>query len=489
MAIAQNLELRHSQNLIMTPQLRQAIAMLQMSGMELGEFVAAEVEKNPFLETSDPETEIETKDRDGEASSSEKGDENSAEDANVFEDGGGDEAWGEDSSGWNSLSHSGSGGSFDSGDDFSAAENVEAKGSLRDHVIGQINVDFHDPAERMVAAALLDLLDDAGYLPADLNLARSQMGASPEMLERVIAGLQRMDPPGIFARSLRECLEIQLRDKNRLDPAMKIVLSHLDLVAKREKAVLARLCGLGIEDVSEMISEIQALDPRPATSFGTETAATLTPDIFLRPQAGGGWHIELNSDNLPRVLVNERYYATIHRSGAKLDKREKEYLGERWQNANWLVKSLRQRAETIVKIAVEIVRRQDAFFVHGVQHLKPMVLRDIAEAVEMHESTVSRVTQNKTIATPRGMFDLKYFFTNALPTAGGEGYEITSTAVKDRIKDLIAAENSSAALSDDALADILRREGIDVARRTVAKYREALRIPTSAQRKRRSKER
>ncbi|HAX90786.1 MAG TPA: RNA polymerase sigma-54 factor, partial [Rhodospirillaceae bacterium] len=263
------------------------------------------------------------------------------------------------------------------------------------------------------------------------------------------------------------------------------LLDHLDLLAKRERTQLMKLCGVDSEDLTDMITEIRALSPKPAVSFASDAAPPIVPDVLLIPLAGGGWHIELNNDTLPRVLVNEPFYAKII-GGARVAN-DKAYLSEKWQQANWLVKALHQRATTILKVASEIVKQQDKFFVYGVQHLKPLILRDIATAIEMHESTVSRVTQNKYIATPRGMFELKYFFTGALPSTGGSE-SVSTLAVRERIKALIDAETPKDVLSDDRLMDLLRAEGIDIARRTVAKYRESLNIPTSAQRRREKRE-
>ncbi len=376
------------------------------------------------------------------------------------------------------------GGSFDD-DDFNAAQNVAERPSLRAHLLEQIHVDFIEPGDRLIAAALMELLDEAGYLPKDLELARVQLGATPEQMETVITQLHRFDPPGVFARSLSECLAIQLREQNRLDPAMQKLLDNLDLVAKRDRTALMKVCGVDAEDVAGMINEIRKLNPKPAALFTSDVEIPVEPDVLLRPQGGGGWHVELNSDNLPRVLVNEKYYATV--SASARNKADKDYLSERWQQASWLVKALHQRATTILKVAAEIVRQQDKFFVHGVQHLKPLILRDIAAAVEMHESTVSRVTQHKYISTPRGLFELKYFFTTALQRSDG-GEEISSESVRERIRTLIEEEKTEAILSDDKIAEILQADGIDIARRTVAKYREAMSIASSAQRRREKKD-
>jgi len=497
MNLSPRLDLRQTQTLIMTPQLQQAIKLLQMSNQELGEFVATEIEQNPLLERADDsaiesgamaeQVPAKTDDyafangKSGEKSADKDPAPLSGEDAPTTS-GGEDEVWasdgytGEESFG--PATHHG--GSFE-GDEFQAAQNVAARPSLREHLLGQIHIDITEPVDRLIAVALVELLDEAGYLPADLDLVRTQLGAAPEQFENVIAQLQRFDPIGIFARSLQECLALQLHDKDRLDPAMEKLLQNLDLVARRERNQLMKICGVDAEDLAGMMAEIRELNPKPALAFVADVAPPIVPDVMLRPQPGGGWQVELNSENLPRVLANEKYHARVQASARS--KSDRDYISERWQQANWLVKALHQRATTILKVASEIVRQQDAFFVHGVQHLRPLILRDIAAAVEMHESTVSRVTQNKYITTPRGLFELKYFFTTALTRHDG-GETISSESVRARIRVLIEAEKTDAILSDDRIAEILQAEGIDIARRTIAKYREAMRIASSAQRRR-----
>lgn len=499
MSLSQRLDLRQTQSLIMTPQLRQAIKLLQMSNQEVGDYLAGEIEKNPLLERVDDPTH-ETPSPSGLTQQVPTEPESlSISPPCVVASGGSavlapgsitpraaqvSDVWDRSQHTGPALDYIGStskrGGSFDD-NDFAAAQNVATGTSLREHLLGQIHMDFLDPGERLMAVALVELLDEAGYLPVDLELVRTQLGATPEQFDRVIEQLQKLDPPGIFARSLTECLALQLRDKDRLDPAMQALLERLDLVAKRENKALMKLCGVDADDLADMIREVRNLNPKPATAFASDVAAPVTPDVMLYPQAGGGWQVELNTGNLPRVLANEVYYTEVR--GSARSKEDKEYLSERWQQANWLVKALHQRATTILKVAAEIVRQQDRFFVFGVQHLRPLILRDIAAAVEMHESTVSRVTQNKYIATPRGLFELKYFFTNAIATTGGEE-SVSSLAVRERIKELVDGETPTAILSDDQIAAILRTEGIDIARRTIAKYREVLRIPSSAQRRR-----
>ncbi|MGE4351223.1 MAG: RNA polymerase factor sigma-54 [Bdellovibrionales bacterium] len=482
MSVSQRLDLRATQSLVMTPQLQQAIKLLQLSNQDLCSFVAQEIDHNPFLEyaedgersgpMAEPGAEVLLEDPGARALVREAQNAPPSEQEPTLQSN-------EDDS---FTPQERSGGEYDpSAPQRSLAETVAERPSLRDHLLSQIHVDFTDPAERMIAAALVELLDEAGYLPSDLELARTQMGISAELLERVITRLHYLEPAGIFARSLKECLAIQLREKNRLDPAMQLLLDHLDLLAKREMAILMKLCHVDSDDLADMIAEIRALDPKPAVAFACDAAPPITPDVLLSPLPGGGWHIELNPETLPRVLVNESFYTRLNTGSPSGE--DKAYVNDRWQQANWLVKALHQRATTILKVASEIVKKQDQFFVYGIQYLKPLVLRDIAEAIEMHESTVSRVTQNKYIATPRGLFELKYFFTTAIATTGGQE-TVSTLAVRQRIKELIEAEDPKAVLSDDKLAEILKREGIDIARRTVAKYREGLGIATSAQRRR-----
>jgi len=475
MSVSQRLDIRQTQSLVMTPQLQQAIKLLQMSNQDLCDFVASEIEDNPLLEGEEGNENLLALEKETPSSQEKKEAESKAatqETETPYES-------------YNAAQRSA--GEYDpSAPQRSLAEAVAEKPSLRDHLLSQIHVDFPEASDRMAAAALVEFLDEAGYLPADLAVVRTQLGLCAEDFEALVVRLQLLDPVGIFARSLKECLALQLKEKNRLDPAMAILLDHLDLLAKRERTQLMRLCHVDSEDLAEMISEIRALTPKPALIYAADVAPPIVPDVFLQPLPEGGWHVELNSDTLPRVLANETFYAKIC-DGAHTSQ-DKAYLTERWQQANWLVKALRQRAETILKVASEIIKQQDKFFVYGVQYLKPLVLRDIAKEVEMHESTVSRVTQNKYIATPRGMFELKYFFSAALATTGGEAM-VSTVAVRERIKELIDAEGIKEILSDDRLSQILHREGIDVARRTVAKYRESMKILSSAQRRREKRDR
>jgi RNA polymerase sigma-54 factor len=351
--------------------------------------------------------------------------------------------------------------------------------TLKSHLEGQLAVAGLTPSKRFIAEVLIDAVDDAGYLRADLADIARRLEVSEAECEAVLAVLQGFEPSGVFARSLSECLALQLKELNRLDPAMQIMLTRLDLVARRDYATLSALCGLDRSDIVEMISEIRALDPKPGLAFASGQVEIIVPDILLR-RGAAGWQIELNPDTLPRVLVNSVYYAEVSRTA--LSREARLFLSECFNTANWLTKSLDQRAKTVLKVAQEIVRRQEAFLSHGVRHLRPLNLKAVADAIGMHESTVSRVTSNKYIETPRGIFELKFFFTSAIQSVDGSEAH-SAVAVKDRIRELVENENDDV-LSDDRIVTILTADGIEIARRTVAKYRDALRIRSSVERRR-----
>jgi RNA polymerase sigma-54 factor len=487
MAMGPRLEFRQSQSLVMTPQLRQAIKLLQFSNMEVSAFVEAELEANPLLERDERvDVPLERPALDQpEARVAEGADSADLVGAATMPDAAaqpldtefdGYEAYGP-ADGMRMASGGGS-TSFDS-DDRDLADLVETRPSLRDHVSEQVRLSFSDPHDRMIGACLVALLDPAGRLSAEpADIARG-MGSVLERVETVRARMLQFDPPGLFARSLAECLAAQLREKNRLDPAMVALLENLELLGRRDMKRLMDICGVDWEDMQQMVAEIRSLDPKPGAGWDTAPLPPVIPDVLMRPAPGGDWIVELNPETLPRVLVNEAFYTRVSRQAGREDK---SFLSEKLATANWLVKSLQQRAQTILRVSAEIVLRQDGFFRRGVSHLRPLILRDIAETLSLHESTVSRVTANKYIATPRGIFELKYFFTNAI--AGSRGESHSAEAVRHRIKTLVEAETAADILSDDAIVAILRKEGVDIARRTVAKYREALHIPSSVQRKR-----
>jgi len=454
----------------MTPQLQQAIKLLQLSNLELNAFIEGELEQNPLLE----------RDESGSEGESEAPSEGDAEAAELWREQAGEEGDGK-------LDIAGDPAAWESrrtrpalGDELPGLDQTLTRPlSLRDHLLAQLSVDIADPVDRVIGAHLVEMVDEAGYVQGELTDVAERLGTDLARVEATLKLMQRFDPPGIFARHLGECLALQLADRDRLDPAMQALLAHLPLLASRDGAALMRLCGVDAEDLSAMVAELKALNPKPGLAFDQAPPEPVVPDVIVRPHAGG-FAVELNNDTLPRVLVNNRYYAEV--TGAARRKADKDYLAERYQQANWLVKALHQRATTILKVASEIVRQQEGFFRRGVQHLKPLVLRDIAAAIEMHESTVSRVTSNKYVSTPRGIYELKYFFTSSIAAASG-GESLSAEAVRFRIKTLIEAEADDV-LSDDRIVGILLKEGIDIARRTVAKYREALRIPSSVQRRR-----
>ncbi len=512
MALTHKLEIRQGQQLVMTPQLQQAIKLLQLSNLDLVSYVETELERNPLLERAengDPaerrglETVEEPRNEASDATSSDawldlatpRTDAGAALDTdfeNVYPDmskaelGGStseatpfaDRPLGLGAESWTAMR--GSGGSFD-GDDVDLEAYATAELSLRDHLAEQVQIAIPDPVERIVAGFLVDVVDEAGYISADLTQLAERLGAPVKLVERVLAKFQTFDPPGVAARSLSECLALQLKELNRYDPVIARLLDNLPLLAAHDLAGLKRAVGIDMDELSDMISEIKHLNPKPGLKFGSVQVQPVVPDVIVRAASDGSWLIELNSETLPRVLVNRGYYAKVSKTATAT--KDRDYLVDCLQTANWLVKSLDQRARTILKVAEEIVRQQDGFFTYGVQHLRPLNLKTVADAISMHESTVSRVTSNKYMATPRGIFELKYFFTSAIASAAdGEAY--SSEAVRHRISQLIEARIGAAVLSDDTIVDLLKREGIDIARRTVAKYREAMRIPSSVQRRR-----
>ncbi len=485
MSLAPRLDLRHSQQLVMTPQLRQAIKLLQSSNLEVTAFVEEELERNPLLERDDrvapgPDSGRST---DPLPAAPEVPDAATAAASDVLP---GENATPLDAE-WDNVYDSGTpptgrGGRADFEDDLSGIEAMAApEKNLREHIGEQVRLTFPTAAERVIAANLLALVDAAGRLTIpDVTIATA-LGCAEDLVTSVRRRMQRFDPVGMFCADLRECLMVQLQDRNRFDPAMAALLDNLDLLARRDLRGLQRVCGVDAEDMAEMVAELKRLDPKPGASFDAPPAPTLIPDVLMRRGPGDDWIVELNPETLPRVLINRGFHARAIVSAKNRD--EKAWLAERFQTASWLVKSLEQRANTILKVASEIVRRQDGFFRHGVAHLRPLILRDVAEEVGMHESTVSRVTSNKAIATPRGTFELKYFFTTAIAGISG-GEAVSAEAVRHRIKAMVEAETPADILSDDAIVERLRTEGVDIARRTVAKYRDALRIPSSVQRKR-----
>ncbi len=503
MALTQRLQIRQSQALVMTPQLMQAIKLLQLSNLDLVAYVEAELERNPLLDRGaeedpgpgepDASQGPDGPSADGETWNAEPAQppQNPAEDAldarreDIFPDDPEPSAprAAEGPAGYSEWAGVGPGGREDG--EYNLESFVPAETTLADRLREQLTRAIADPAQRMIGQYLIDLVAEAGYVGGDLDSVAEKLGTGVREVEAVLRILQSFDPPGIGARDLAECLTIQLRERDRFDPAMQALIARLDLVAKRDLAALKKICGVGDEDLADMIAEIRRLNPKPGLAFGSAVVQPIVPDVFVRPGPDGGWIVELNSDTLPKVLVNQTYYAEV--SATTRRDNEKSYLSECLQSATWLVRALDQRARTILKVANEIVRQQDGFFARGVEHLRPLNLKTVAEAISMHESTVSRVTANKYMATNRGIFELKYFFTSAIAAShGGEAH--SAEAVRHRIKQLIDAETAAEVLSDDTIVDKLHEAGVDIARRTVAKYREAMRIPSSVQRRREKQE-
>ncbi|WP_189425284.1 RNA polymerase factor sigma-54 [Devosia pacifica] len=494
MALSPRLEVRQAQSLSLTPQLMQSIRLLQLGHLELNGFVEAELLRNPLLERDEAgddapgeaQAAVETLDASFSDTFSQSSQLPSAEAIadgydtsveNVFPEQPAAEPGGPlRDIGIKALQ----GGEAPDLDQY-----VASGETLSDHLEAQTNLLLKTQSDRLIARYLTDNLDENGYLAVPLDQGAAQLGCEIEDIEAVLLAVQGCDPVGVYARDLAECLAMQLRERDRLDPVMQRLLQHLDLLAAHDLAGLMRLLACDREDLAEMIAEIRALDPRPARAYETGPLEAVVPDVFVRPGSDGGWQLELNTEVLPRVLVNRVYYASV--SKRTRDRSEKAFLTDCLQTANWLAKSLDQRAQTILKVATEIVRQQDAFLVNGVAHLRPMTLRMVAEAIDMHESTVSRVTANKYLMTPRGLFEMKYFFTTAIASSAG-GSDHSAEAVRHRIRELIEAETAKSVLSDDTIAEMLKREqGIDVARRTVAKYREGMNIPSSVVRRRQKK--
>ena len=495
-AFSQRLELRQGQGLVITPQLQQAIKLLQLSNLELEAFIEGELERNPLLTRDDREGEREAEAReeptitdDSAAAAMAAVADMDARPDDLFDGAApGDRATGDggavEAGGSLDWSRAGSGGSFEA-DEGEPSQTRPRELSLADHLHAQMAVATLTAPERAIAVVLIDAVDEGGYLRADLADIAERLGCPRAMVERTLTVLQGFEPTGVFARDLAECLKLQLMERDRCDPAMEAMLANLDLLARRDMSGLRRACGVDEDDLTQMVAELRELTPRPGAAFGSETAQTVIPDVFVRQAQGGGWNVELNSDTLPRLLVDQRYHARIR--GGMRDAKDKTFVAECLASASWLVKSLDQRARTILKVSSEIARQQDGFLAFGVEHLRPLNLKTVADAIGMHESTVSRVTSNKYLATPRGVFELKFFFTSAIPATGG-GAAHSAESVRHKIRQLIEGERAAQAVhSDDAIVEILKEAGVEIARRTVAKYREAMRIPSSVERKRRLK--
>ena len=515
MAISNRLVMRQGQALVMTPQLLQAIKLLQFSNIELSSFLSDELERNPLLEADGADSipsersvalEGETRgvgddapeafegpregDWAGEGLSIDSASlsaELGTEISNAFEPEGPGvspsgpvealEGAGLSATSWNGAA----GGGGADGEAPNLEAYVAAQKGLHEYLADQLALCCAGARQRFIGRAIIDAIDETGYLRESVEDIADRLGASAAETAAVLAIVQTLDPSGVGARDLAECLAIQLRERDRFDPAMEIFVANLPLVAKRDFAQLSKLCGVDEEDILDMAAELRRLDPKPGRAFGDPPTQTLVADVIVRAAGDGSWHVELNSDALPRVLLNHTYAAKVS-AHAKGDA-DKSFISTCMQNANWLLKSLEQRQRTILKVASEIVRLQDAFLAHGVEHLRPLNLRTIADAIGMHESTVSRVTSNKYMMTPRGMFELKYFFSASIATTSGAAAH-SAESVRFKIKQMIDRESVDEILSDDAIVARLKAVDIEIARRTVAKYRDSLRIPSSVDRRR-----
>ncbi|ANY78839.1 RNA polymerase sigma-54 factor [Microvirga ossetica] len=468
MGAMQRLELRQGQSLTMTPQLVQSIKLLQLSHAELAAYVEAELERNPLLQEGETPADapvpsladfLRAKQR-AEAAGPRMvpGPPPSRSEAVPASSG----------------QPAGSGHS-------ELKPEMEAMlaqaTSLAGHLEAQLDLATGDPRLRSIGEHLIHNLDEAGYLTEDLAEIAARLQVAPAEIEAALGLIQTFEPSGIGARNLAECLAIQLKERDRLDPAMQALLAHLHLVARQDFAALQKVCGVDREDLADMLSELRSLEPKPGLAFTPASIHVLVADVLVRSAADGGFAVELNPDTLPRILLNRSYYTEVAKVVRKDE--DKSFLSDCLQTASWLTRSLDQRARTILRVAAEIVRQQEDFFREGVSGLRPMTLRSVAEAIGMHESTISRVAANKALGTERGTHPMRFFFS----AATGEG-EHSAKAVRHRIRQLIEAESPKAVLSDEAIAQKLKAAGIRVARRTVAKYREAMRIPSSSDRRR-----
>jgi RNA polymerase sigma-54 factor len=503
MALGPRLDLRQSQSLVMTPQLQQAIKLLAASNLEIETFVSEALEANPLLEVGNvsheagdsgepddiPREEFTADQLIGQAQGESEAPldiDNSALDRD--RDTGDGVNSPSDSGEWGSAASIGGAGSTGGDEELTAIEERStAETTLAEHLLEQIGPACHDDRQTFIAQHLIGLLDEAGYLSFDLREVAADLGAPLAEVVDALHAVQTLDPSGVGARSLSECLAIQAREADRYDPCMERLIDNLDLLARGEIPRLRRMCDVDEQDFADMLGELRGYDPKPGLAFGEASASAVVPDILITTARDGGWDIKLNEATLPRLIVNRSYYVEL-REGAT-SKEASTWLKEKLDDANWLIKALDQRQKTILKTATEIVKQQDGFFRRGVSELKPLTLREVAEEIEMHESTISRVTSNKFLLCDRGCFELKYFFKSGVAKTGGsgDGDGASSEAVKARIKALTDAEDPKKILSDDKLVALLKEEGFDLARRTVAKYREAMGIGSSVQRRRAKK--
>lgn len=494
MALGPKLQQRQTQSLVMTPQLQQAIKLLQLSNIELSVFIDEQLEKNPLLERGNSE---DNRRDEGQAVKEEFGE---REDLTL------DKPMGDASTSLDAPQHAvdseaspaermtdqrsndldrhrlGRDFSVGGGDEFNPSDNHAETESLSDVLTAQLGVSIANEKDRLIGRYLIDQVDENGYFRGSTDDVATRLGVSPLRVQSILNHLKTFEPTGVFAQNLSECLMLQLKEQEKLDAAMQVILENLEMIARHDLPKLAKLADLSLERLQDRLSIIRCLSPKPGLAFGGDMAAVVAPDVFVRETPQGGWALELNTETLPRVLINNQYMTEVNKLSG--DDSTKDFINECHQEASWLIRSLDQRARTILKVSAEIVKQQDEFFAFGLDYMRPLNLKQVADAIDMHESTVSRVTSNKFMSCPRGMFELKFFFSASIPSAsGGEAY--SAEAVRHKIKILIGEEfDAQSVKSDDKLVSILQDQGVDVARRTVAKYRESMGIPSSVQRRR-----
>ncbi|NRB10844.1 MAG: RNA polymerase factor sigma-54 [Rickettsiaceae bacterium] len=440
---------QQKQNLTMTTSMHQSIAVLQMSSIELAEYVRKELDKNPFIEDENIIEERQT---------------STVNERTRIQ---------EDASSYNSKSNNDNA-------HYNFLANIATEKTLKEYIIEQINTSIYDQKEKLVAIYLLDSIQSSGYLNIELEEVAENLKCNIKMVKTVLKKLQSFDPAGIFARNLQECLQIQIDDKKLNTPGIQKMIDNLDLVAAGNLRKLSKLCKANLVELTDMIKTIKSLNPKPASGFLVEQTSYKIPDVILTTDGDGNIKLEINPESMPKLHVNQEYYLKIKDSTN--NKEEKEFVRAEVESANTVIKSINQRANTILKVTKAIVEEQMQFFTNGVMYLKPMTLNDIAAITGFNESTVSRSTSNKYISAPSGIYELKYFFSSSLGNTRAIGSDVSSTKAKELIKQIIMSEGNNI-LSDDEISEELKKFNIRIARRTVAKYRESLGIPTSSERK------
>lgn len=484
----QSLQLKLGQQLTMTPQLQQAIRLLQLSSLDLQQEIQDALDGNPLLEVEQDDHEHDSLDSLHEHSSEQN---NADTDSSTIET---SEAISQQDipdelptdSSWDDVYSAGTSSKGSAGGDDDMVYQGETSQSLQDYLIWQMQLSHFSDEDEAIGQAIIDAINDTGYLTQSLDdILQAVQGDYPEVTDAevsmVLKRIQRFDPVGVASRSVGECLLIQLGQlcpsTAMRDETISVVRDHLDLLAARDYRTLARKTRLKESQLRDVMRLMHQLNPRPGESIVQPSSEYVTPDVSVFKRQGR-WVVELNPDALPRLRVNEEY-AALSRQARRSE--DSDYIRQHMQDARWFIKSIESRNETLLKVTNAIVQRQQAFFEHGEEAMKPMVLNDIAEAIDMHESTVSRVTTQKFMHTPRGIFELKYFFSSHVSTENGG--ECSSTAIRALIRKLVAAETPAKPLSDSKIAELMADQGIQVARRTIAKYRESLNIPPSNQRK------